>query len=412
MGFGPGRHIRRDPLLVKILAPRPLFQIAVLIVLVSLLTAMRFAGAGKPCDNELRLNQIQVIGSHNSYHAGLGPHEMEFLRARNPKAADALSYSHPALDQQLNDGVRQIELDIYADSKGGLYSHPAWPKLMADAGIARDPDFDPQHLFDKPGFKVMHVQDLDYRSNCQPFIGCLQTVRRWSKAHPGHLPIFILIETKESREHPEFMTQPEAFTPEIFNALDAEIRSVFREEEIITPDQVRGARSTLEEAVLKDGWLCLQRSLGKVVFLMDQRKVGPIYVQGHPALRGRVIFTNARPGEPDAAFVEVNEPQDPTLSIPDLIKKGYIVRTRADADLRQGKPEGIATRDAALASGAQMVSTDFPFVEQSTEGYAVMFPQGEISRCNPVNAPANCNAGALREREGKSSAADSADTRK
>jgi hypothetical protein len=382
---------------VKILAPRRVFQIAALLVLVSSLTALRLAGAGKSavCENEVRLNQIQVIGSHNSYHAGLGLHEMELLRARNPKAADALSYSHPALDIQLNDGVRQIELDIYADSKGGLYSHPAWPKMMADAGIARDPDFDPQHVFDKPGFKVMHVQDLDYRSNCQPFLECLQTVRRWSKAHSGHLPIFILIETKESRDRPDFMTQPEAFTPEVFDALDAEIRSVFHEDEFITPDQVRGARPTLEEAVLKDGWPCLHRSLGKVIFLMDQRKVGPIYTQGHPALQNRVIFTNARPGEPDAAFVEVNDPQvngpqHDTPSIPDLIKKGYIVRTRADADLQQGNPNGIAIRDAALASGAQMVSTDFPFAEKSAAGYAVQFPLGGTSHCNPVNAPADC----------------------
>ena len=404
---------------MKVLAPRPLFQITVLVVLVSSLTALRLAGTGKSaaCDNEVRLNQIQVIGSHNSYHAGLGPHEMEFLRTRNPKAADALSYSHPALETQLDDGVRQIELDIYADAKGGLYSHPAWPKMMADAGIARDPDFDPQHVFDKPGFKVMHVQDLDYRSNCQPFIGCLQALRRWSKAHPGHLPIFILIETKEGREHPEFMTRPEAFTPEVFDALDAEIRSVFHEDEIITPDQIRGARSTLEEAVLKDGWPCLQRSLGKVVFLMDQRKAAPIYTQGHPALQNRVIFTNARPGEPDAAFVEVNDPQinapqHAPPSIPDLIRKGYIVRTRADADLQQGKPNGLATRDAALASGAQMVSTDFPFAEKSAAGYSVQFPQGEISRCNPVNAPASCNSGFLRARDGKPSAADSADTRR
>ena len=398
---------------MRILAPWRLCQMAV-VVFISLLTAMRFAGEGKSadCDNEVRVNQIQVIGSHNSYHAGLGPHEMEFLRARNPKAADALSYSHPALEQQFNDGVRQIELDIYADSKGGLYSHPAWPKMMADAGIAHDPDFDPQHLFDKPGFKVMHIQDLDYRSNCQPFIGCLQTVRRWSKAHPGHLPIFILIETKESREHPEFMTTPEAFTPQVFDALDAEIRSVFSDDELVTPDQVRGARSTLEEAVLKDGWPCLKRSLGKVVFLMDQRKVGPIYTQDHPALRHRVIFTNARPGEPDAAFVEVNDSQHDAPAIPDLIKKGYIVRTRADADLQQGRPNGLAVRDAALASGAQLVSTDFPFMEKSPEGYGVQFPQGGVSRCNPVNAPANCNAGALQGHEEKPSAADSANMRR
>jgi Phosphoinositide phospholipase C, Ca2+-dependent len=60
----------------------------------------------------------------------MGPHEMELLRLRNPKAADALSYAHPSLDVQLDRGIRQIELDIYADSKGGRYSpgRASWPR--------------------------------------------------------------------------------------------------------------------------------------------------------------------------------------------------------------------------------------------------------------------------------------------
>lgn len=346
--------------------------------------------ADSACKDSIRLNQIQVIGSHNSYHAGMGPHEMEFLRVRNPKTADELSYAHPPLDVQLNEGIRQIEIDIYADSKGGLYAHPAWPRLMAAAGSLLDSEFDPQHLFDKPGFKVMHVQDLDYRSNCQPFIECLQIVRRWSKAHPEHLPIFILIETKEDRPR-EFMVQPEKFTSQIFDALDAEIRSVFQEREMITPDQVRGRHSTLEEAVLQGGWPCLEQARGKVLFLMDQRKVGPVYLEGHPALRNRIIFTNAKPGEPDAAFVEVNDPQKDSDLIPGLIKKGYIVRTRTDADLKQARANDTSTRDAAMASGAQMLSSDFAFAEKAETGYSVTFPNGAIFRCNPVNAPAGCD---------------------
>jgi len=362
---------------------------ATLIALVSLL---QLAGAREPesCGNELRLNQIQVIGSHNSYHSGLGPHEMELLRLRNPKAAESLDYAHPPLDIQLDRGIRQIELDIYADAKGGKYSHPAWPRMMAAAKIPLDPDFDPQHLFDKPGFKVMHVQDLDYRSNCQPLVECLRIVRRWSKAHAGHLPIFILIETKESKER-DYMTKPEPFTSNVFDALDAELLSVFSRDEIITPDQVRGTHSTLEEAVLSGGWPCLERARGQVIFLMDQRKAGPAYAKDHPSLRNRIIFTNALPGEPDAAFVEVNDPQhDPGL-IPGLIKKGYIVRTRADDDLKQAVANDGSTRDAALESGAQMISTDFPFAEKASTGYAVLFPQPGVSRCNPVNTLTNCS---------------------
>jgi hypothetical protein len=378
-------------------APPPILRLVWPICCLLATSTLLTAGARKSrtaCGN-LRLNQIQVIGSHNSYHAGMGPNEMKFLRTRNSKSADALDYAHPPLDVQLDQGIRQIELDIYADAKGGLYSHPAWPRMMANAGVQQDPDFDPQHLFDKPGFKVMHVQDLDYRSNCQPFVECLQVVRRWSKAHPGHLPIFILIETKENRERPEFMTQPEPFTSQVFDALDAELRSVFAENEMITPDQVRGAHSTLEEAVLNDGWPCLREARGKVVFLMDQRKVGSIYLQGHPALRNRIIFTNARPGEPDAAFVEVNDPQPDPDMIPGLIKKGYIVRTRTDADLRQARANDTSTREAALASGAQMLSSDFAFDEKAPTGYSVTFPNGLISRCNPVNAPPNCNLDGL-----------------
>ena len=352
------------------------------------------AAENAACKGDIRLNQIQVIGSHNSYHAGMGPHEMELLRRRNPKAAEALSYSHPPLDAQLDRGIRQIELDIYADSNGGRYSHPAWPRMMTEEKLPLDPDFDPQHLFDEPGFKVMHVQDLDYRSNCQPLVACLRIVREWSQAHPGHLPIFILIETKESRER-EYMTPPEPFTSEVFDALDAEILSVFQKDEIITPDQVRGTNPTLEEAVLNDGWPCLDKARGKVIFLMDQRKAGPAYLKGHPSLRNRIIFTNALPGEPDAAFVEVNDPLENRDRIPDLIRKGYIVRTRADADLKQAGNNDTRMRDAALASGAQMVSSDFAFSEKSAAGYGVAFPEGGDSRCNPVNAPARCLPGIL-----------------
>jgi Phosphoinositide phospholipase C, Ca2+-dependent len=369
-------------------------QRATLIVLVGLSSLVAAAPivqthASETCANRLRPNQIQVIGSHNSYHAGMGPHEMELLRLRNPKAADALSYAHPSLDIQLNRGIRQIELDIYADAKGGKYSHPAWPRFMAAAKIPLDPDFDPQHLFDKPGFKVMHVQDLDYRSNCEPFVECLRIVRRWSKAHPGHLPIFILIETKESRER-DYMTIPEPFTSEVFDALDAELLSVFSKDEIVTPDQVRGTHLTLEEAVLSDGWPCLQDSRGKVIFLMDQRKAGPAYLKDHPSLRNRIIFTNAILGEPDAAFIEVNDPLADSHVIPDLIRKGYIVRTRADADLHEAVNNDTHMRDAALASGAQMISTDFALSEKSPSGYSVQFPRGEILRCNPVNASGGC----------------------
>jgi hypothetical protein len=57
---------------------------------------------------------------------------------------------------------------------------------------------------------------------------------------------------------------------------------------MITPDQVRGKHKTLEDAVLQNQWPTLAKARGKVVFLMDQRPVGPVYLDGHDSLRGRV----------------------------------------------------------------------------------------------------------------------------
>ena len=347
---------------------------------------------------QTRLNQIQIIGSHNSYHAGLAPSETALLLKRNPKSAASVEYRHPPLEVQFSKGVRQIELDVFADSKGGRYANPAFIKMVADAGLPADPPFDPQGLFKKPGFKVIHAQDVDYRSNCQPFTQCLSVILNWSKAHSGHLPIFVLIENKGEGRRTEYQTAPEEFTPAVFDALDKEILSVFPKNRIVTPDDVRGKHEILEQAILKDGWPSLESARGKVVFLLDQRTSGPAYLAGHPSLKGRVIFTNAEPGSPDAAFVEVNDPlKDPDL-IPDLVRKGYLVRTRTDNDLIQPRTGDVRQRDAALASGAQILSTDFPFEERASwSGFAVSFPGGGIARCNPILKPAGCDPRSVAE---------------
>lgn len=353
---------------------------------------------GQTQDQTLRINQIQVIGSHNSYHSGIAPSERKLIEQQNPKAMRALDYAHAPLADQLAGGVRQLEIDIYADSKGGRYSHPAIVGKVAEAGLPADPDFDPQHEMDKPGFKVMHVLDVDQRSSCHTFIACLTTIRAWSQQHPRHVPIFILVETKQGREGatPQ-QHSPEPFTSETFDALDAEIRSVFSPNEMITPDQVRGNYDTLPEAIQAPsasgnktgGWPTLANARGKVIFLMDQRPVGPVYTQGHPSLRGRAIFTNAVPGSPDAAFTEENS--GTKAEIDALARQGYLIRTRTDDGTEEARTNDRTRADVALSSGAQMLSTDYPSSEPSRwTGFFVGLPHGVVARCNPVTAPPAC----------------------
>ena len=357
----------------------------------TLLSALPCLDAAAASNDSVRINQIQVIGTHNSYHAGLASSEAKLLEQKNPKLYQALEYRHRPLDQQLTSGVRQIELDVFADSEGGRYAHPMEPDAVAAAGLPKDPDFDPEGLMNKPGFKVMHVQDLDYRSTCQQLIACLKIVRAWSQEHKDHVPIFILFETKQSELPPQYHAQvPEKFSSITFDALDAEIRAVFRPDEMITPDQVRGKHATLEEAVQHNAWPTLAAARGKVVFLMDQRPMGPVYLQGHSSLRGRIIFTNAEPGQPDCAFTEENDGSQEKIAA--LVRKGYLVRTRTDADTQQARTNDTTRRDVALASGAQILSTDYPQSEPSQwTSYSVGLPGGAAARCNPVNGPPSCS---------------------
>jgi len=370
-------------------------------VIVLCIGLQSFAMGQSAANGSVRLNQIQVIGTHNSYHAGLSPGEAKLLMQKNPKLYEALDYRHRALDLQLSSGVRQIELDIFADTAGGRYARPAGPAAVAAAGLEQDPDFDPEGLMSKPGFKVMHVQDIDYRSTCQQLNACLKIVRRWSQQHPHHLPVFILLETKQADLPPQYHAQSaEKFTSSTFDALDEEIRAVFPLREVITPDQVRGKYASLEQAVLRGHWPTLAAARGKVVFLMDQRPVGPVYLEGHPSLRGRIIFTNAEPGQADCAFTEENDGTQEAIAA--LVRKGYLVRTRTDADTKEARSNDTARRDIALASGAQLLSTDYPASEPAQwSSYSVSLPSGAVARCNPVNSPATCSDQAFIAENGR-----------
>lgn len=373
------------------------------------------SGHSQSADDTIRLNQIQIIGTHNSYRADISPATLRWLTKQSPEMAKALDYRHTTIEHQLDGGVRQLEIDIYADTKGGEYSHPRGPRWEKQDGITPDPDPMPAAVMQGTDFKVMHIVDVDQRSSCEPFRACLKIIGDWSRAHPNHLPIFVDLETKQdipfaSTKYP--FTKPEIFTPSTYDRLDAEIRETIGESNIITPDQVRGNFPTLDAAVRARGWPSLTQARGKIIFLFDRPHDTARYVLNHPALRGRVIFTNSKPGNPDGAFTEVNEGfvgqkgngsaavdnAAAAASVPRLVKAGYLVRTRADANTVEARSGDTSRRDTAFSSGAQIISTDYPSFEPAAwHGYVVAFPDGMIARCDPVNAPGDCRQGNLKE---------------
>lgn len=358
------------------------------------------AGAASPrAGDEVKINEIQVVGSHNSYHWRSTQAEYEVREGVAPEYNVGLDYHHPELGVQFSSQrVRQIELDIFADPEGGRYSDPLIRSFTGEGPL---PAAD-LAVLDRPGIKVLHAQDVDYTSNCLTLVACLTAVESWSDAHPDHAPIAILLEFKDDPipviPSPPSVT-PVPWTEANIATVDAEITSVFDRDDVIRPDDVRGSHATLEEAVLAGNWPTLAESRGKVLFLMDNENKQDAYLTAFPGLRGANLFTNASPGDPDAAFVKVNTPTGENQArIRDLVQRGYVVRTRADSDTIEARSNDTTTRDAAFTSGAQWVSTDFAGEGSAAllgSTYSVELPGGVTARCNPVNGPVGCVDAAL-----------------
>lgn len=331
------------------------------------------AAAQEP--SPLRINDIAVIGTHNSYKLAMPVDTMAKVRAVNPTMADALDYAHRPLVDQLDAGARQLEIDVNYDPQGGRYARGAGdPKLL------------------RPGFKVLHIAGIDNSSSCVLLTDCLKLIRAWSNAHARHVPILLMFNAKDDQNAALGGIDALPFDAAAYDALDAEIRSVMGPDRLITPDVVQGKYPTLRDAVLAGNWPLLEASRGKFLFALDEppAKVA-IYRGARTSLEGRVFFINTDEQSPAAAYLTLNDPIGDADRIRRDVAAGYLVRTRADANTREARANDTRPRDTALAGGAQFVSTDYLWADpRFVGGYRVRPPGGMAARCNPVRRPAGC----------------------
>lgn len=330
---------------------------------------------------ELRLNQLQAIGSHNSYHLAPPAAVLGVIGKFREDAVDAWNYSHPRLGEQLSvGGLRQLELDVFADTRGGLFSNPLGPRLAGIAG-AKLPAFDAAGHLAKPGFKILHVQDIDCWSHTPTLELALGELSGWSLKNPGHLPVMVLIECKDE-EHPPLPTRPEVFSGDRLLELEQAILKGIPRGRLFLPDDLRGDEPTMREAIRKNGWPRIAEVRGKFLFALDNGgKIRDRYLEGNAALRGRVMFVSApEVDHPAAAWFKRNDPVREFEEIQRLVKAGFLVRTRADS----GGPDAVQ-RERAFASGAHWVSTDH-FAAEVAEDERVVFPGGAMVRPNPLTA--------------------------
>lgn len=377
------------------------------------------APAPQPGD-QLKLNQIQVVGTHNSYSQPADPRVFAVMKpliqptldgmmkmmppamaARmadehpNPLGSDlqaGLEYVHPPIEMQLRAGLRSLEFDFNVDHEGGRFSDPLAYRLLREKG-ARDLAPLYSDALKEPGLKTLHAADIDFRSSCPTFRLCLQQMRSWSDANPGHSPVFVLLEPKFNSlaGFAPGATKLIPFDARAFAEMDASIGEILGRDKVVAPDDLRGQHETLEKAALAGAWPTVGQVRGKFVFLMivpgmNLAAFKP-YLDGHPNLEGRLAFVQGEPGMAHAAFVMVDNALTRGGEIKELVKTGRLVRSRSDIDTYEARQNDPARRDAALASGAQVVSTDYPWAPNIFGNAYAVSPFDGGFRCNPVSGP-------------------------
>lgn len=367
--------------------------------------------------DDISLNKIQVLGTHNSYSLPIDsiiksiseprinkvlsyylknlneeqitkykefhPNEINFM--------DGLSYSFPDFKKQLDFGLRSLELDVYYDPNGGLFSKPASFKFLEKNGysLKNVSPFDSTPLKDA-GFKIMHIPDVDFRSHYPTFKDALLELKQWSELNKGHLPIFILIEAKDSNipVFPE-STNVLPYDKKAFIELDQEILAYLGREKLIIPDDVQGEYETLNEAIRLNGWPSINESRDKFLFLLIPSGGGITenknYFDEKEGLKNKIMFIRSEPGKKHSAFLLLDNAIVRGDDIKRYVKEGYLVRTRADIETYEAKINDFSRAKKAISSGAQIISTDF-YKQGNSYGtsYKVSFPGNKTWRLNPI----------------------------
>jgi hypothetical protein len=364
---------------------------------VVLLLVVILSAANAQSTSDLKLNQVQIIGSHNSYKKLPDPRVMKFLmkmRKHLGKNLDpiGIDYGHTTIDSQFSDyHMRGLEIDIYNDPKGGVFYKR---KINAFVHGIKQKSNVPALL--KPGFKVLHIKDVDYQTLYYTFKDALTAIKKWSDEHPNHLPLFINIETKtrgpaEASGLLRFLgfKRMVPFDAAACDSIDAETKAVFGKDltNILTPDRLRGKYASLEDMATHNGWPRLDECRGKVVFIMlgDAKDM---YAEGHQSLTGRAMCTYSKPGNPEAAFIMKDNPERDSSKITALVKEGYIVRTRSDAGTMESRNNDSTRRQAAFNSGAQITSTDYYRPDLRFSTFTVQWDGIHAGRVNPISSPA------------------------
>lgn len=308
---------------------------------------------GRPPVENLRVNQMQMRATVNSYH--------EFVFDHDPVVA----WRHPHAGVQAEDqGIRVFDFDVSGDRVSWIDIHPATHELP----------FDTANNCGSWEGDELHSGDL---------IGCLWDIRDWCRANPQHPMLIVLIGETDPGDQPHQLVWQ-------LDDLESSIEIGLTRERLLVPADIRGDHPTVWDAIQADGWPTIDETRGKVMVVLNDRGptrfaylmnggldpmdplmfvVGDPEVAGQDAVGDEVLFTF----EPDATYdFETDMAQIEQMR--NLVRRGFLVHAITD------DPDKAAL---LREEGVHFVGTRFP--------EEVLGPvEGSPTTCNPVTSPAWC----------------------
>ena len=108
------------------------------------------------------------------------------------------------------------------------------------------------------------------------------------------------------------------------------------------------------------GWPTVAATGDRFLLVLDASEgVEQAYRKQHPSLSGRVMFGLYDETQPEAAVLNLQEPVSEQEHIRKAVAQGFLVRTRSDSATLEARAHDYRRLQAALRSGAQIISTDY-----------------------------------------------------
>lgn len=304
-----------------------------------------YTGSYVPCDEQkfadfdiekayeqgVKINEIAVIGTHNSYQLLATPQKRAYGKVCNVltfgSEFDDIDFEMDTYTQQLETGIRNLEIDIETVDDGKNIS-----------------------------FVVTHKPITDNVSSGYDFVKGLEEIVMWSDNNPNHIPIYLLIEPKADVDSVNNMKD---FSLEYALELDSVIRETLGER-LLTPELVKGDFDSFAEMREADAWPTLREAAGKIIVLLHPCDVTEQYIDTDSSLSTQVMFPMLRFEDIEktyASFILDNEPEDAAKNNHITVdEKNLMVRTRAD-NYPDFSDEKYASADIC---GSHIITTDYP----------------------------------------------------